>query len=147
MVQRENSSYHDDLINVLQPDYARLTYNITIKNDMQQVWGMHGAVGHISGPQTVNLSLMYYLDQTIKTPKEDIFIDLEGHLMKFIRKVDGNFTQRVVEPFGDGSKACIVRYEIILRDYDNFEKVIAESSRQKAYKAFTHALEEKLSED
>lgn len=137
VVQGNNPS--DEIIQLLELENTKLVYTLNVYSDMD----MH----HMGMPQrhVSKLSLTYYINQHPNTPIQ-IFKRLEEHLTEFLQRVDGVFTQRVMEPFR-GEYVVTVRYEIQLEDYNTFLDKVSILAKEKVDRDFTKALEAKLSED
>ena len=136
-----------DLNVVLGCKYTKIQYNLSIRENIFQSQGMSGQmVGFHNGAPSVDLDLKFYIDQSALLSKEDLFTSIENKLCEMLTTVDGVFTQRSVQPFGE-TKAITVGYSVKLSDYDNFVSKLNKMARTKTDREFTKVLEAKLTED
>lgn len=149
MDQRENELFTDLLI-LLETEFAKPRLHIQVNYRLDPVFSMHSYApqmiqGH--GSQA-SLTVDYYLDQLqIESRELDVLHLLEKHIFdSLLKHVNGQFTQRVVEPFRS-HYATQVRYHLTIPDMEYLSNTVPKLARIKADREFTKALEAKLSED
>ena len=145
-VQRE-SNISTDLNMLLGTADTILQYDLTIESDHDWVHSISGPAHPVyNKPPTITLELTYYLNHNALVKQTNIMEDIEERLKDFIKRTDGNFMQRTVEPILSQGTIKLF-YRIVLPTVEIFYAELERGAQIRLDAEFTKALEAKLSED
>lgn len=144
---RRESNISADLNAVLGTPETLLQYDITIRSNHDWIQSISGPAHPVyTAPPDITLELTYYIDQNVQVKHPNIHATIEKNIAGFLQRVNGMFTQRVMEPFRDAYSTKIY-YQIKLPDLEVFNKELERAARLRLDAEFTAALEAKLSEN
>jgi hypothetical protein len=138
-----------DIHEIFNSQYVRLArYQINVSDQTHKYFylGPRGFGPAQYGPPDIDLHLVFYIDQMAQIAKEDIFSELENNIASFCEHVQGQFVERMVEPFRE-SYATSVSYRLKIYDYERFEIKLRSFAQAKLDKEFIEALEKELSKN
>lgn len=144
MFQTNEPNILNDLHTVIGLKDVRISYSISVHQDIHQDMGWNGPSIHsYMGHPDTDLHLELIVNQMSMTDKKDLFQKIEERLFLMAQNSEAIFVQRQVSPFRE-EPVYKIDYKFKLKDHDSFITKLHEYALTQMDIEFREALEDEL---